>query len=59
MKKKFLLLFVICLSFASGVFAHKPELVSEYSSKQILVEKPEVSKAYMECLTLLCVRKSL
>jgi len=44
--KKFLLLFVICLSFASGVFAHKPELVSEYSSKQILVEKPEVSKAY-------------
>lgn len=44
--KKLLLFFVICLSFASGVFAHKPELVSEYSSQQILVENPEVSKAY-------------
>jgi len=44
--KKLLLFFVICLCLASSAFAHKPELVSEYSSKKILVERPEVSKAY-------------
>jgi len=49
--KKLLLFFVLisslsATSFASDVFAHKPELVSEYSSQQILVENPEVSKAY-------------
>ncbi len=44
--KKVLLFFVLICSVSATSFAHKPELVSEYLSQRIVVENPEVSKAY-------------
>lgn len=42
--KKLVLALWLCVCLTS--FAHKPELVSEYGVESILVENPEVSKAY-------------